>query len=126
MGSELEDVRDAAPGGDRGFSLVELLIVIVLLGVLSSVTVFAVRGITSQGTTSACGAEKQTLESAIGMYYARYGGSLLPVFDSTDADTVATVEEALVDVGVLRSTSSRFNVNRSGVITAVASSGCTA
>ncbi|MTA14881.1 MAG: prepilin-type N-terminal cleavage/methylation domain-containing protein, partial [Actinobacteria bacterium] len=39
---------------DTGFTLVELLIVIVILGILATVTVFAVRGITDQGQTSAC------------------------------------------------------------------------
>ena len=34
---------------DRGFTLVELLIVIVILGILATVTVFAVRGITDKG-----------------------------------------------------------------------------
>jgi prepilin-type N-terminal cleavage/methylation domain-containing protein len=33
---------------DKGFTLVELLIVIVILGILATVTVFAVRGITDQ------------------------------------------------------------------------------
>ena len=36
---------------DKGFTLVELLIVIVILGILATVTVFAVRGITDQGQT---------------------------------------------------------------------------
>ena len=39
---------------DKGFTLVELLIVIVILGILATITVFAVRGITDQGQTSAC------------------------------------------------------------------------
>ena len=34
---------------DGGFTLVELLVVIVVLGVLAAVTVFAVRGITDRG-----------------------------------------------------------------------------
>ena len=34
---------------DKGFTLVELLIVIVILGILATVTVFAVRGITDPG-----------------------------------------------------------------------------
>ena len=34
---------------DKGFTLVELLIVIVILGILATVTVFAVRGITDSG-----------------------------------------------------------------------------
>ena len=38
---------------DKGFTLVELLIVIVILGILATVTVFAVRGIADKGQTSA-------------------------------------------------------------------------
>ena len=42
---------------DKGFTLVELLIVIVILGILATVTVFAVTGITNKGKTSACNAD---------------------------------------------------------------------
>ena len=45
---------------DKGFTLVELLIVIVILGILATVTVFAVRGITDRGQTTACEADKRT------------------------------------------------------------------
>ena len=54
---------------DKGFTLVELLIVIVILGVLATVTVFAVRGITDQGQTAACDADQKTLEVATEAYY---------------------------------------------------------
>lgn len=53
-----------APVGDRGFTLVELLIVIVILGVLATVTVFAVRGITDQGEASACAGDLRILTTA--------------------------------------------------------------
>lgn len=56
---------------DKGFTLVELLIVIVILGILATVTVFAVRGITSQGQDNACAIEARTLDSAIEAYYAQ-------------------------------------------------------
>ena len=58
---------------DEGFTLVELLIVIVILGVLATVTVFAVRGITDQGETSATDADERTLESAQEAYMAQEG-----------------------------------------------------
>ena len=51
---------------DKGFTLVELLIVIVILGILATVTVFAVRGITDQGQTSACDADQKTLRDGRG------------------------------------------------------------
>ncbi len=58
---------------DKGFTLVELLIVIVILGILATVTVFAVRGITDQGQTSACAADQKTLQVAVEAYYAKFG-----------------------------------------------------
>jgi len=56
---------------DKGFTLVELLIVIVILGILATVTVFAVRGITERGQTNACDVEARTLSTAIEAYYAQ-------------------------------------------------------
>ncbi len=56
---------------DKGFTLVELLIVIVILGILATVTVFAVRGITDQGQENACEAEQRALETAVEAYYAQ-------------------------------------------------------
>jgi prepilin-type N-terminal cleavage/methylation domain-containing protein len=58
---------------DRGFTLVELLIVIVILGVLATVTVFAVRGITNQSKTSTCASDKKVLQVAIEAYVAQTG-----------------------------------------------------
>jgi general secretion pathway protein G len=54
---------------DKGFTLVELLIVIVILGILATVTVFAVRGITQSATDNSCSVEKRALETAVEAYY---------------------------------------------------------
>ena len=58
---------------DKGFTLVELLIVIVILGILATVTVFAVRGITDQGQNSACATDKATLQTAVEAFIAQNG-----------------------------------------------------
>ncbi len=50
---------------DKGFTLVELLIVIVILGILATVTVFAVRGITDRARRTACKADEATLQTAV-------------------------------------------------------------
>ncbi len=66
---------------DKGFTLVELLIVIVILGILATVTVFAVRGITDQGQESACEADLKTVQTATESFFAAYGGDTIPTVD---------------------------------------------
>ena len=58
---------------DKGFTLVELLIVIVILGILATVTVFAVTGITNKGKTSACQSDAKTIQTAEEAYSANTG-----------------------------------------------------
>jgi prepilin-type N-terminal cleavage/methylation domain-containing protein len=82
---------------DKGFTLVELLIVIVILGILATVTVFAVTGITDKGKTSACQADAKTLETAEEAYAANTG--------SYTAD-----EATLVSAGLLHDVSANMNV----------------
>jgi len=77
MDTHIEEVAPAAKK-DKGFTLVELLIVIVILGILSTVTVFAVRGITDRGQTTACTAEVKTAQTAVESFFATYGGTEIP------------------------------------------------
>jgi len=98
---------------DKGFTLVELLIVIVILGILATVTVFAVRGITDQGQTAACSADRKTLETAIEAYYAQTGN------DPIEADLTPEF---------MRSESVNYNVGTGGAVvldTAVNPNPCT-
>ena len=84
---------------DQGFTLVELLIVIVILGILATIVVFAVRGITDEGQKSSCKATAKTYEVAIEAYYARFG--------SIGGDPLG---DQLVTAGLLRSYDSTGDV----------------
>ena len=57
----------------KGFTLVELLVVIVILGILAAVVVFAVGGSTDDAKESACTAERSTVEAAVEAYRAKTG-----------------------------------------------------
>ncbi|HRE01643.1 MAG TPA: prepilin-type N-terminal cleavage/methylation domain-containing protein, partial [Ilumatobacteraceae bacterium] len=112
METPIEDIETPSKR-DKGFTLVELLIVIVILGILATVTVFAVRGITDKGTKSACQADKKTLEVAIESYFAQYGGTAIPTgTDPLPANPApnftavgADAENTLKNAGYLRDVS---------------------
>jgi general secretion pathway protein G len=91
---------------DRGFTLVELLIVIVILGVLAAVTVFAVRGVTGRGEVSACAADKNTIQVAVEAYHAQNG------LDATNMNM-------LVTGGFLKSTSPNYTLDLTGNVVPV-------
>ena len=78
---------------DKGFTLVELLIVIVILGILATVTVFAVRGITDKGQENACAADKKTLEVAVEAYYAQNGNTLGDLATQTELKGAGLIVE---------------------------------
>jgi prepilin-type N-terminal cleavage/methylation domain-containing protein len=91
---------------DRGFTLVELLIVIVILGILATVTVFAVRGITDRGEENSCAIDERTIATAVESYFAQYAVDALPVGSGPAGDEF---EQTLVDAELLRKPS-RYHV----------------
>jgi prepilin-type N-terminal cleavage/methylation domain-containing protein len=63
----------ATHAAERGFTLVEMLIVIVILGILAGIVVFAVGNATSNAKTTGCNAEKTTILDALESYKAHTG-----------------------------------------------------
>jgi len=61
---------------DQGFTLTELLIVIVILGVLTGIVVLAVGQFSNRGEVSACKAAVKTTEVAVENYRANNSGTL--------------------------------------------------
>ena len=90
---------------DQGFTLVELLIVIVILGILATIVVFAVRGITDQGQASSCKATAKTYEVAIEAYYANYGNVNNPDGAELQASGLIRTYDATGDIQVNGATS---------------------
>ena len=56
--------------GEGGFTLVELLIVIVILGILAAIVVLAIGGLKDSANTANCDAGVKTLSSAEDAYFA--------------------------------------------------------
>jgi general secretion pathway protein G len=94
---------------DDGFTLVELLIVIVVLGILAVVTVFAIRGITDRGAENACSVEFDNLTKAQEVHRALNG---------TYVD-----EATLVSSGTITGESTMYDVTATGDSYQVVSAG---
>lgn len=92
---------------DRGFTLVELLIVIVILGILATVVVFAVQGISGDADVAAAGSDERALITAEEAYRTQHG--------------LYASEAELVSAGLLRSESTLHDitVNADGSYTIV-------
>lgn len=56
-------LRDTNEG--HGFTLVELLIVVVILGILAGIVVFAVGNLTDNASSTSCDAELESIDRAV-------------------------------------------------------------
>lgn len=99
-----------------GFSLIELLIVIVILGILAAVVVFSVSGITDEGEDNACMAGARTLSVAIESYFARHGNDVIPATGAVDGQEY---ERTLVADGLIRRTSEFWDVEADGSLVSI-------
>jgi len=103
---KIQNDKIQATRQDRGFTLVELLIVVVILGILATVTVFAVRGITDKGQESACDTDRRILEVAVETWYA----------DETTATAGDPTEAGMVTAGFLRDESALYDIGTAGAV----------
>lgn len=87
---------------EKGFTLVELLVVIVILGILAGVVVFAVSGITDKGQDAACDTDQSAIRTAVEAYRANNNPSDNPT------------EAQLVSGGFLSTESKYYDISYPG------------
>ena len=105
---------------DRGFTLVELTIVLVLLGVFATVVVSAVFNFRDDADANSCSTDARTLETAAEAYKAQRAVSVLTAVGTTSD----RYEMSLVDDGFLRSVSHLHDLDERGMLVAVDGSPC--
>jgi general secretion pathway protein G len=70
---------------------VEILLVVVILGILAAIVVFAVQNLSGQSSTAACQGEYKTIETALESYKAEVGS-----YPSSWDDLTTTTTGSLV------------------------------
>lgn len=77
----------------KGFTIMELMIVIVIIGILIAIAVPAYNSFVEKARSSTCSANRRTIESAAGLYYAEVGSHTSDIADLDDyLDNVASIE----------------------------------
>lgn len=91
--------------GLRGFTLIEALVVVVVLGLLDAVLVFVVGGTTDPAKTSSCAAEQKMLQTAVELYKA----------ESAPHEYPTKIEDLLTDpTKFLRAKPENYTVSAAG------------
>jgi general secretion pathway protein G len=85
---------------ESGFTLVELLVVIVILGILAAIVVVSVRGITDKGQDAACNSDLNTLMTAEEANFAQ-------------SETWATTQTALLNSHFIARISTLYDITSS-------------
>jgi len=66
-------VEATSKWSDGGFTLIELMIVIVVLGVVAATVLFAAGGVSDRGTESVCKTNLKQVENAEQVYFTQVG-----------------------------------------------------
>ena len=92
-----------------------------VLGILATVAVIAVGGITTRASTRACAEDRETLEAAVEFYFRTNG---LTQFPKASGDHRDKHEWTLIAAGVLAQPSSYHKVNWKGEVVALDNTTC--
>jgi len=106
---------------DRGFTLVEVLLVILVLGILATVVVAAAGGFASRAESTACDTDARVLMTATEAFLIERALGTIPAADTSPDG----YELTLVAAEVLRSPSDLYDLDEHGNLAVAAGSPCT-
>jgi len=103
----MEKARQRRIAGEGGFTLVELIVVIAILGILAAIVVFAVGGITNKGQTEADKTTCSVLQTAEEAYFAKNSSY---VTESSFVAPATSAQDALKRAGFLHTANPSFTI----------------
>lgn len=103
-------IESTATGGRDGYTLVELLLVVGILGVLASAAWLAVGGMSTEAADTGCTTDERMLTAAVHLYLAEHD-EIAPT--GTDHDRY---ERTLVAAELIRGASGLHDVTADGTI----------
>ncbi len=97
---------------DTGYTLIEMIFVVVILGIIAGAATFAVTGITAQAAETGCLADRRQLHVSAESFFAQRHTDLIPA-SGTDHDRF---EQTLVDGGFMRAPSTFHDLDATGAV----------
>ena len=82
-----------------GFTLIEILIVVIILGILSAIVLLATGALTDRGAKSACKTTVSTIDTAAEAYFARHRASAATIGDLVSGDFLKPDEHFTTGAG---------------------------
>lgn len=98
---------------DVGYTLIELLFVVLILGILTGAVIFTVTGMTAQAAETGCLADRRQLHVSAESFFAQRDADLIPATGAHHD----RFEQTLVDEGFLRAPSTFHDLDANGVVT---------
>ena len=105
---------------DNGFTLIELVMVVVVLGILAGVVAFGMGSVANGTKDGPCEIDRRTLVGATAIYLSKHGGTTIPPANPSPDG----YEQTLVDADLLESTSVFHRLDATGLITIETGSQC--
>jgi prepilin-type N-terminal cleavage/methylation domain-containing protein len=111
---------DRTTRSDTGYTLIELLLVVLIMSIMTTVVVMAVVGARTDAETNACAADRRNLGVAAERYFAEHTTSTLPATGTGPG----AYEVTLISAGYLTDPSTYHDLDPQGRVAPASLANC--